>query len=194
VARGVVKEAGRGQVGARSGGLPLIIRLTKRADGGAVLHCERADGSVTWQRQDGARAAFFPLHDLAHYAVETELGLRRGFFGLLAEGWDIADTEGKGARGPLPAAALLAEHVVGWLDSERASGAVWSAAELAEYLTTRLGANAFTERGAFAETELARVRARMAELHHRWRELPSGGALELRFECGSGTSGTGSAG
>ena len=26
---------------------------------------------------------FFPLHDLTHYAVETVLGFRRGFYGLL---------------------------------------------------------------------------------------------------------------
>ena len=67
----------------------LIIHFTKRTDGGALLKCVRADGSTTWQRQDEKNAAFFPLHDLTHYAVETELGFRRGFYGLIAEGWDI---------------------------------------------------------------------------------------------------------
>lgn len=44
------------------------IRFTKRTDGGARLNCVRADGSTTWQRQDDKHAAFFPLHDLTHYA------------------------------------------------------------------------------------------------------------------------------
>src|SRR5207237_7810377 len=60
----------------------LTIQFTKRTDGAAVLKCIRDDGSVTWQRVDDKQAAFFPLHDLTHYAVETELGFRQGFFGL----------------------------------------------------------------------------------------------------------------
>ena len=31
------------------------------------------------------------LHDLIHYVVETTLGYREAFFGLLAAGWDIQD-------------------------------------------------------------------------------------------------------
>ena len=76
----------------------LGIRLTKRMDGGSVLRCVRADGSVTWQKQD-RHAAFFALHDLTHFAVESTLGFRDGFFGLVAQGWDIDDTTGKGTRG-----------------------------------------------------------------------------------------------
>jgi hypothetical protein len=45
--------------------------------------------------------------------LETELGFGRGFFGLIAEGWEIEDTTGKGARGPLPDEAKLVEHIVG---------------------------------------------------------------------------------
>ena len=67
----------------------LQITITKRTDGGYVIACTRADGSVTWQKS--ASAAFFPVHDLTHFAVETELGHRRGFYGLVAEGWNFND-------------------------------------------------------------------------------------------------------
>src|SRR5919199_2695144 len=108
----------------------LRVQLTKRADGSAVLRCVRADGSVTWQRHNGRRALFFPFHDLTHLAVETVLGFRQGFYGLLCDGWEIADTEGKGSRGSLPAEAILVEHLVGLFDRERVGGAVpMSAAE-----------------------------------------------------------------
>jgi len=60
----------------------LSIQITKRSDGGGVLRCVRADGSVTWQKQTARHAAFFALHDLTHFAVETTLGYRQGFFGL----------------------------------------------------------------------------------------------------------------
>jgi hypothetical protein len=83
----------------------LLIEIAKRANGAGVLRCTRQDGSVTWQKQT-KHAAHFALHDLTHYAVETALGYRRGFFGLIAEGWDVEDTTGKGARGALPARRL----------------------------------------------------------------------------------------
>src|SRR5688572_948750 len=90
----------------------LRVRFTKRTDGVVVLQCVRSDGSVTWQRHD-KQGVFFSFHDLSHFAVETAMGFRKGFYGLLAEGWDISETDGKGARGKLPPEAVLVEHVVG---------------------------------------------------------------------------------
>ncbi len=107
----------------------MILQFTKRTDGGALLRCVRDDGSETWQKQEGNHASFFPLHDLTHYAVETELGFNRGFYGLIAAGWEIADTTGKAARGPLPDEAIEVEYIVSSLGSERAGDAVCTAEE-----------------------------------------------------------------
>ena len=80
----------------------LTIKFTKRRDGTVISRFERADGTATWQRKDGPQASFFAAHDLTHYALETTLGYRRGFYGLVAEGkaelyvevdlkpWDLA--------------------------------------------------------------------------------------------------------
>ena len=76
----------------------LSIQITKRTDGSGVLRCVRADGSMTWQKQKSRHAAFFALHDLTHFAVESALEFRRGFYGLIADGWEIDDTTGKGTR------------------------------------------------------------------------------------------------
>jgi hypothetical protein len=160
----------------------LFIQLTKRADGGAVLRCARADGSVTWQRQHGPRASFFPLHDLAHYAVETELKFRDGFYGLIAQGWDIDETTGKTARGPPPSEAVVVEHLVGLLDLERTTGVAWTAAEVnahaAEYFRT---ANRPGPR-ALGDEDLNRVRDAARALYEKWRALPAGATLELHFD------------
>src|SRR5260370_27935721 len=94
------------------------IEIAKQADGNGVLRGIRQDGSITWQKQT-RHAAYFALHDLTHYAVETSLHYGRGFFGLIAEGWDIEDTTGKGSRGPLPEEAVEVEKIVGLFDSER---------------------------------------------------------------------------
>ena len=159
----------------------MKIQLTKRADGAAVLKCIRADGSTTWQRQDDQHAAFFPLHDLTHYAVETELGFRRGFFGLIAEGWDIADTTGKTARGPLPNEALEVEYLVSAFSAERAGGGVSSGGEFNESAATFAQSKGLSAPRQLSGEELARVRARFADLATRWRRLPAGETLALAY-------------
>ena len=159
----------------------LILQSTKRKDGGALLRCVRADGSATWQRQDNNRAAFFPLHDLTHYAVETELGFDRGFYGLIADGWEIADTTGKGARGPLPDEAIEVEYIVGLLSAER-SGDSACAAEEFNYLAAAFAKiRGRPEPRPLTDAELTRVRSRIDELFTRWSALPPGATLELTF-------------
>jgi hypothetical protein len=162
----------------------LLIQLTKRADGGATLRCRRADGSVTWQNHQGTRAAFFPGHDLTHFAVESELPGAVAFYGLIASGWDIEDTTGKGARGPLPPEAVMVEHIVGLLDLERGSGHRMSGAEFRSALT-----DAGKPAPLLDDETLARCRARRSELIHRWRDLPPGATLELGFGQSSPFSG-----
>src|SRR5436190_8612122 len=101
---------------------PITIRIKKNPDGRTSLSCTRADGTTTWQRQQGGQAAFFPRHDLTHYAVETVLGHRHGFYGLVADGWDLTDFGSPWPRGRIPSEAVLSEMIVGFLDLERASG------------------------------------------------------------------------
>jgi hypothetical protein len=149
----------------------MLVEITKRADGAGVLRCTRDDGSVTWQKQT-RHAAHFAHHDLTHYAVETTLGFRRGFFGLIAEGWEIEDTTGKGARGALPPEAGAVEQIVGLFDAERASVTIWTAEEFNGFgLLPR----------PLSEDEIASVRKRRGELFARWAEVPAGGALRLEF-------------
>jgi len=163
--------------------LGLRVQLTKRADGGVVLRCVRGDGSATWQRQDGPRALFFPFHDLTHFAVETTLGFRRAFYGLIADGWDIDDTGGKGKRGRLPAEAVVVEHVVGLLDRERVGGAApLSAAEFNAQLEQLAASGRAEGARPFTDAELTAVRQLVDALHGRWAALPVGSTLELVFD------------
>ena len=151
----------------------MHIEIAKRPDDIGVLRCTRPDGSVTWQKHV-RNAAHFSLHDLTHYAVETALGYRRGFFGLIAEGWEIEDTTGKGARGSLPAEALEVERIVGLFDAERASGQLWSVHDFSQYAPRKL-----------TESEIQAVRKLRAELFSRWSEVPAGEKLELTFDPSS---------
>jgi hypothetical protein len=159
----------------------LKIQFTKRPDGNALLKCVRDDGSATWQRQDNQHAAFFPLHDLTHYAVETELGFRRGFYGLIAEGWDIAETTGKTARGALPDEALEVEYLVAAFFTERAGGVSATAEEFNKLAATFAKTKGLPPPRALTESDLAIVRARFEELAMKWRALSRGATLDLVF-------------
>lgn len=152
----------------------MQVEIAKKADGSGVLRCIRADSPVVWQKQTNRHAGFFALHDLTHFAVETTLGYRRGFFGLVAEGWDVEDTTGKGARGPLPPEAAEVESIVGLLDAERASGTVWSLEEFNEFAAMR-GLRPFTA------DEIMRVKKRRSELFQQWSTVAPGAVLELEY-------------
>jgi hypothetical protein len=159
----------------------LTIRITKRRDGATVLQLTRADGTATWTRYDGPTAGFFPLHDLQHYAVETVLGHARGFYGLVADGWELSDFGTPWPRGPMPSDTDPSELIVGFFDLERASGHRASAEEYNEQMRLKLGVDSLPWPPLSDET-LDRVRRRIRELHERWNALPSGETLELAFD------------
>jgi hypothetical protein len=162
----------------------LTIHIKKHTDGTATLTCARADGTTTWQRQRGAQGAFFPLHDLTHYAVEAELGVREGFYGLVASGWDLIDFGTGGSGAPIPDEALAVESIVGMLDTERALRAGGHAAPGFEEINAQMASH-YAARGhaspapTLTDDELARVRVRRAELFEQWAALPDGGTLTL---------------
>lgn len=157
----------------------LRVQLTKRTDSSVVLRCVRRDGSATWQVHK-KHADFYPFHDLRHFALETAMGFDKGFYGLIADGWDIEDTTGKGARGRLSVASLLVEHAVGLLDREGSGGAPpLSAAEFNAQIETALGID--PNRPRFTDEKLKNVRSRTEELHKQWASTPAGSTLELTF-------------
>jgi len=150
----------------------LKIEIVKRPGGAGLLRCTRADGSMTWQKQSDRHAAHFTHHDLTHFAVETTLGYKQGFFGLIASGWDIEDTIGKGSRGPIPAEAGEVERIVGLFDTEHASGTLWTAEEFAQYAPPNIA-------GKLDDATIRAIRLARSALFCRWAEVATGGKLEL---------------
>ncbi len=149
--------------------ISLKIEIVKQPDGGGVLRCTREDGSITWQTQ-AKHAQHFALHDLTHYSVETALASKSGFFGLIAQGWNIEDTTGKGSRGPLPEEAVAIEKVVGIFDTERASGARWTLDQFQEYSPR-----------ALTRDQVDQIRKLRGEVFARWSGTDPGQSLELTF-------------
>jgi hypothetical protein len=160
----------------------IVIRIKKGTDGRTALSCTRADGTTTWQRQEGGQAAFFPRHDLTHYAVETTLGLRVGFYGLVSAGWDFSDFGAPWPRGRIPLEAVIAEIIVGFFDLERSPGNRVTADDLNQRLAEFSAENDLRQRRELSEDDLARVRQTRADVFAKWDAVLPGDALEIPFQ------------
>ena len=118
-------------------------------------------------------------HDLIHFAVESEAGLRGSFYGLLAKvgGYEELRVAGGAALG---GEIAITERVVGALTGALAQPELDDeafAAQVAEFL------DLYDERaprwltGAFVKA----VRERMRQLDGRWKATPFGQTMELAF-------------
>lgn len=164
----------------------MQLRFKKTRDG-CVLTCIRNDGSVDIQRS--SQGAFFALHDLLHYAVETTLGFRQAFLGLLASGWSFHTFEDHDdpRYQSMPAEALVAEHLVAIL-SRQFSGSAWEDPELlplwAEEINAELAVELTRANHAIfraSPDQLASTCHRYLELGTEWANKPVGEHLELDF-------------
>jgi hypothetical protein len=155
----------------------LTIRLKKTPDAPPVLTGVRADGTVTWQHSHVA----FPVHDLVHYCVESTLGFRDAFFGLVAQGWNLEDFGRPWPRGPIPPEAVVAEGIVGEVWRAFMQRDPLTAAELNERVAAHRSGQGLDFPRPITDEELARIQTRLGELAMRWRALAPGGTLELTF-------------
>jgi hypothetical protein len=165
----------------------LTIRFKRHPDGTSSLTCIRRDGTSTWQRQQGSLGLVFPPHDLTHYAVETTLGYRHGFYGLIADGWNIEDFAKPWPRGPIPVEAQEVELIVGFFDTERRSVTQMSEAEFNDHAERYLAARRSMKPRSLGtaprltQQQLDAVRQCRADVLGRWSRLEPGEALELSF-------------
>ena len=153
----------------------MVIQIKKGKDGPDSLACVRADGSRTWSRLH----SFFPAHDLTHYAVESVLGYDKAFFGLIAGGRDLGETERN-----LEPQALWAENIVGLFDRERLSGGLVSAAEFNQWLDQILSQQNVPRCPPVTEQQLQAIRDLRDGLHRRWGAIAAGETLAIPFPAG----------
>lgn len=152
----------------------MKVRFTKprHADRSPSCTIIREDGSTIGQ----STTDFFVAHDLTHYAVETELGLKQAFYGLLDSGLkfeSFTDREPGSAKArALPEEAHFAERLVGALDAQRYDPSITD-----DDLLLQLGP--FAERVSAAQ--LASIRRIRDEHLAAFAGLSPGEVLELSF-------------
>jgi len=155
----------------------MLIRITKGRNGPNTLTCTRADGSTTWAKVPD----YFPVHDMAHFVVETTLGIPNAFYSLVAAGWDIPEFAVKGNAERIPPEANLVEALVGRLQRELMPGTEFTALTYNEEVVAVLEGIGNPSRRPVTEEELTEMRVRLRELMGRWGGLEPGESLELNF-------------
>jgi hypothetical protein len=155
----------------------LIATRRGRTDKYDDLLCVRRDGSTTGCAMP--RQGILP-HDLVHYVVESVLGWRHAFYGMIGAGADIGPAMEQ-AHDPGNAAladqAIHAEAVVESLQAQLWSGA-FDAAMFDEGVRT-----ACTSRGRSVPALPAGIGRQLfdtvLELDAKWQQVPWHGTLEL---------------
>jgi hypothetical protein len=157
--------------------MSMKVQFKRGKDKRDVLSVVRADGSQSWQHQHPG----IPVHDLTHYAVESTLGLKTAFYGLLAQGWDIERLTDRDVRSILPPEGLWTEFVVGLIQTERLSPQTMTASEFNGLLSRELENSGLTFDRRLNDAELDRIREVFAALFFRWRGLKPGESMQLEF-------------
>lgn len=140
-----------------------------------TLTCIRDDGSSTWTHLHRG----FVHHDFAHYVVETTLGFKNAFFGLVAKGHDIPDFSEPKANRPfeIPKEAMDTEPIVALLQADSPN------------TPNPQDANSnglFQEHSAslsvsISDKQLEMMRQKLQTLLHQWHNLQPGESIVLSF-------------
>ncbi len=136
-----------------------------------TLTCVRDDRSVTWTHLHSG----FVYHDFAHYVIETTLGFKNAFFGLVAKGYDIPDfSEPKPIRRfEIPKEAMDLEPVVALLQADVLNDGTDHSGLFRGY-SASLPIN-------ITDEQLKVMQQKMQVLLQQWQDLQPGQSMALRF-------------
>lgn len=149
----------------------LIVRFTRLNPTHHRFEAIRADGTREVREFESKSLL---LHDLVHFAVESEGELRGGFYGALSQGANYdAPREGN--------EAMAIESVVGPLQ-----GALKGDVDPQAFVARHRAAQQSMGTGSpdwMTPELIARVLERLRQLQGQWRATPFGETMELRFEA-----------
>jgi hypothetical protein len=136
------------------------------------LVCTRSDGTTDITDLGPT----LPFHDIAHYVVESQLGIKHGFYGNIAQGYTVKQLSDKTVIRSLPQESLIAEIIT------RALQSVFSGAVTMEQFPDMVrqefrpwGIDCAVPDAHTVEAMIVRYK----ELLAHWELLPDGERLEL---------------
>jgi hypothetical protein len=163
----------------------LALRFTRLSATHHRFEYRRADGSGEAAETETDAVL---VHDLLHYAVESEAGLKGSFYGILGKigGYEELSVAGGAALG---GEIAITERVVGAIAEtmlEEGLDDEAFAAEVTEHLAT------YEDRAPrwFTAAFIAAAHERMRQLMGRWEAIDLGETMELEFPPSPSWGGT----
>jgi hypothetical protein len=170
----------------------MVISFVRKKDLPDHVYVVRSDGSRT-QWSFPSYGAGLP-HDLVHVAVESVLGLRRGFWGRVDAGVDPEQVNAEAnRRGGRDKYGGFGADLTELLLAEALAGVHWSLSldELSDDARLALIRESCTRMqitlpDRIDTSSVASVRALLGRLGACWQRLLPKGTLQLRFEIATG--------
>jgi hypothetical protein len=155
----------------------MLIRLSKHTGKPHVIKYVRDNGTETWMQADD----FFVRHDLSHFALETVLGYKTAFNGMINSGMDIKDFENREKRRAMKVTdeAGYAENMANLFLGEVLQG------NLEDFNAVQQQTLAYSNSEIpaidLADEKIQAVRKYLRQLLTDWELLSSGQTMELVF-------------
>ncbi|MBI1769039.1 MAG: hypothetical protein HYR67_11755 [Bacteroidetes bacterium] len=150
--------------------------IFKKGNTKNTITCKRSESSSTWMEAD----RFMIAHDLTHFAVEKQLQIGKGFYGLVASGLDITDFEKKQKITPqqLPKESIKTELIVNLILTERHDGKKFESFDEAfNSLSKQFGIS----NEKFDADDLNKIHSQLNELLNHWAMLPVNESMIIKL-------------
>jgi len=153
------------------------IQIKKRANSKHIISYVRDGLETYWIEADN----FLVLHDLCHFAIETTLGYKTAFWGLVNSGINPSDFEDKEKRDRLNLSneAWYAEHLANLFLIEYAQGTFENINEVFKQCMLEHNPNVAIKK--FSDTEIEAIRTSLHQLIDNWNMVEDGNFLTLEF-------------
>jgi hypothetical protein len=155
----------------------VIIQIKKRANSKHIISYVRDGLETYWIEADN----FLVLHDLCHFVIETTLGYKSAFWGLVNSGINPSDFEDKEKRDRLNLSneAWYAEHLANLFLIEYAQGTFENINEVFKQCMLEHNPNVAIIQ--FSDAEIEAIRTSLHQLIDAWNHVKDGSYLTLDF-------------
>jgi len=153
------------------------IQIKKRANSKHIISYLRDGPEPYWIEADN----FLVLHDICHFTIETTLGYKTAFWGLVNSGINPSDFEDKEKRDSLNLSneAWYAEHLANLLLIEYTQGTFENINEVFKQCMIEHNPNIAMKQ--FSDTDIAAIRTSLYHLIDNWNMVEEGNFFSLEF-------------
>ena len=155
----------------------MKIQIKKRSNSKHVISYLRDGLETYWIEADN----FLVLHDLCHFAIETTLGYKTAFWGLIASGINPNVFENKEKRDALELSneAWYAEHLANLFLIEYTQGSFENINEIFKQCMLEHSSNVAMKQ--FSDTEIKAIRISIDQVIEKWKNIEVDNLLSLEF-------------